>query len=112
MLATRNRTARSYGSEEEGRQGRGRPWQRARRPAPTSVQRLVEDAQLREDLRDAFESARKAYGRMANGKSPAKALMDDKKTQRELKDAASSLNDAAEALRGKKKKAPPPSGVA
>ena len=68
------------------------------------VQRLVEDEELRENLRDAFESARKAYGRMSNGKSPAKALMDDKKTQRELKEAASSLSEAADQLRGKKKK--------
>jgi hypothetical protein len=68
------------------------------------VQRLVDDAELRENLRDAFESARKAYGRMSNGKSPAKALMDDKKTQRELKEAASSLSEAADSLRGKKRK--------
>jgi adenylosuccinate synthase len=68
------------------------------------VQRLVEDDELRENLREAYESARKAYGRMANGKAPAKVLMDDKKTQRELKEAASSLREAADSLRGKKKK--------
>lgn len=68
------------------------------------VQRLVEDAELRENLKEAFESARKAYERMANGKGPAKALMDDKKTRREIKDAASSLREAADQLRGKKKK--------
>ena len=67
------------------------------------VQRLVEDEELRENLRNAFTSAKKAYGRI-NGKGPAKAL-DDKKVQRELKDAASSLKDAADSLRhGKKKK--------
>ena len=68
------------------------------------VQRLVEDPELRENLREAFESARNAYGRMANGKGPAKTLMDDKKTQRELSDAASSLREAADSLRGKRKK--------
>ena len=68
------------------------------------VQRLVEDADLRENLREAFESARKAYGRMANSKGPAKTLMDDRKTQRELKEAASSLREASDSLRGKKKK--------
>ena len=68
------------------------------------VQRLVEDDQLRDNLRTAYESARKAYERMSNGKGPAKALLDDKKTQRELKDAASSLRDAANALRGAKAK--------
>src|SRR5215216_3364289 len=68
------------------------------------VSRLVEDEELRDNLRTAFESARKAYERMANGKGPAKALFDDKKTQRELKEAATSLKDAADALRGTKKR--------
>ena len=68
------------------------------------VQRLVEDEELRDNLRTAYESARKAYSRMANGKGPAKALFDDKKTQRELKEAASSLRDAADALRGGRKR--------
>jgi adenylosuccinate synthase len=68
------------------------------------VQRLVEDDELRDNLRDAFDSVRSAYGRMANGKAPAKVLMDDKKTQRELKEAASSFREAADSLRGKKKK--------
>ncbi len=68
------------------------------------VQRLAQDEELRDNLRTAFESAKKAYERMSNGKGPAKALFDDKKTQRELKEAASSLKDAADALRGGKKK--------
>jgi tRNA A37 threonylcarbamoyltransferase TsaD len=68
------------------------------------VQRLANDDELRDNLRTAFESARKAYDRMSNGKGPAKALLDDKKTQRELKEAASSLKDAADALRGSKAK--------
>jgi hypothetical protein len=66
------------------------------------VQRFIEDEELRENLRNAFTSAKKAYGRI-NGKGPAKAL-DDKKVQRELKDAASSLKDAADSLRGGKKR--------
>ena len=68
------------------------------------VQRLVDDDELRDNLRTAYESARKAYSRMANGKGPAKALFDDKKTQRELKEAASSLKDAADALRGTRRR--------
>jgi hypothetical protein len=63
------------------------------------VQRLVEDEELRHNLRTAYESARKAYTRMSNGKGPAKALMEDKKVQRELREAATSLRDAADALR-------------
>jgi hypothetical protein len=66
------------------------------------VQRFIEDEELRENLRNAFVSAKKAYGRI-NGKGPAKAL-DDKKVQRELKDAASSLKDAADSLRGSKRR--------
>jgi hypothetical protein len=66
------------------------------------VQRLVEDPELRDNLRNAFVSAKKAYGRV-NGKGPVKAL-DDKKVQRELKSAAESLKEAADSLRGQKKK--------
>jgi hypothetical protein len=66
------------------------------------VQRLMEDEELRENLRNAFVSAKKAYGRI-NGKGPAKAL-DDKKLQRELKNAASSLKDASDSLRGGRKR--------
>jgi adenylosuccinate synthase len=68
------------------------------------VQRLMEDPELRENLRSAFESARKAYTRMSNSKGPVKAVAEDKKVQRELKEAASSLKDAADSLRGQKKK--------
>ena len=70
----------------------------------TYVQRLVEDDELRDNLRNAFESARKAYTRMSNGKGPVKAVTEDKKVQRELRDAATSLKDAAESLRGGKQK--------
>ena len=66
------------------------------------VQRLVEDDELRENLRTAYESARSAYGRM-NGKTPQKAL-ENKKVQKDLKEAATSLKSAAEALREPKKK--------
>jgi hypothetical protein len=66
------------------------------------VQRFIEDEELRDNIRNAFTSAKKAYGRI-NGKGPAKAL-DDKKVQRELKDAATSLKDAANSLRGTKRR--------
>jgi hypothetical protein len=68
------------------------------------VQRVVDDEELRDNLRTAYESAKKAYARMSNGKGPAKAILDDKKTQKELREAASSLKDAADSLRGSKKK--------
>src|SRR5918998_6050857 len=68
------------------------------------VQRLIEDDELRENLRTAYDSARNAYERIANGKGPAKAILDDKKTQKELREAATSLRDAADSLRGAKRK--------
>ena len=63
------------------------------------LQRLAQDAELRENIRDAFTQTRKAYSRLANGKAPAKALMEDRKLQKELREAAVSLRDAGAALR-------------
>src|SRR5689334_1513271 len=69
------------------------------------VQRLVEDEQLRDNLRDAFESAKKAYTRATgNGKGPVNAVTSDKKTQKELRKAAEKLRDANERLQKPKKK--------
>ncbi|MDX6651307.1 MAG: hypothetical protein QOG09_1288 [Solirubrobacterales bacterium] len=64
------------------------------------VQRLIEDDELRNTLRDAVHAARDAYGRVSNGKGPAKAMMEDKKVHRDLRTAAQSLRDASESLRG------------
>jgi hypothetical protein len=66
------------------------------------VQRLIEDDELRQNLRTAYESARAAYGRMSNGKGPTAAL-NDKKTQKQLREAANSLKDAADSLRTARK---------
>ena len=66
------------------------------------VRRLLEDEELRQNIRVAFEAARNAYGRMLNGKGPAKAVMDDKKVQRDLRTAAESLRDASQRLRGRR----------
>ena len=66
------------------------------------VRRLLEDDELRQNIRVAFEAARNAYGRMSNGKGPAKAVMDDKKVQRDLRTAAESLRDASQQLRGRR----------
>ena len=68
------------------------------------VQRLIDDPELRENVRQAFDSARHAYKRMNNGKPPAKALMEDKKIHRDLRDASESLREAADQLRGKRRK--------
>ena len=64
------------------------------------VQRLIEDDELRDSLRDAFEAAKGAYGRATgNGKGPVKAVTSDKKVQKDLREAAESLREASERLR-------------
>ncbi len=69
------------------------------------VQRLMEDEDLREDLRDAFERAKTAFERATgNGKSPVKAVTSDKKLQKELKKATESLKDANDRFQKPKKK--------
>jgi hypothetical protein len=69
------------------------------------VQRLIQDEDLRDNIRTAFESGRSAYGRLNNGKAPTKVLLDDKKLHRDLQSAADSLRSASDALRdGPKKK--------
>jgi len=68
------------------------------------VKRIVEDEDLRQNIADAYESARKAYARLSNGKSPTKQIFDDRKLQKEIKNAASSFKDASVALREPKKK--------
>ena len=64
------------------------------------VQRLIEDDDLRDSLRDAFEAAKGAYGRATdNSKGPVKAVTSDKKVQKDLREAADSLREASERLR-------------
>jgi hypothetical protein len=98
-MAAKKRAAKAgAGAVAAGKAARSNPY----------VQRIVEDDELRDNLRTAFESTRKAYTRMSNGKRPAtKSLVQDKKVQKELKEAATSLRDAADSLygvRGKRKR--------
>jgi hypothetical protein len=72
------------------------------------VQRLVEDEELRDSLRDAFHAAKGAYGRATgNGKGAVKAVTTDKKVQKEIRDAAENLREASERLRAPKKRKSP-----
>lgn len=69
------------------------------------VQRLIEDDELRDNLREAFEAARGAYSRATgNGKGTVKAVTSDKKVQKDLRTAAESLREASEQLRAPKKR--------
>jgi hypothetical protein len=67
------------------------------------VQRLIEDEELRDNLREAYESGRHAYERASGAKKPS-SLLDDKRLQRDLKSASESLRAASEALREPEKK--------
>jgi hypothetical protein len=62
------------------------------------IQRIVQDAKLRENVRTAYDSSRSAYSRLSNGKAPAKALLEDKKLQRDLQHAVVALREATDAL--------------
>jgi hypothetical protein len=69
------------------------------------VARLIEDDELRENLRNAFDAARKAYGRATgNGKGPVKAMTSDKKVQKDMRSAAESLREVSDQLRAPKKR--------
>lgn len=68
------------------------------------VQRLAEDEDLRDNFRVAFEAAKDAYDRISDGKSP-RELVDDKKLQKDIKQAADALKGAGSALKEGPKKA-------
>ena len=63
------------------------------------MKRILEDQQLRSNLASAYGAALSAYGRVSNGKSPTKALFEDRKLQRDLTQMAQTLRDASGALR-------------
>jgi hypothetical protein len=63
------------------------------------LQRVVSDDDLRGSLLAAYGAARNAYGRMSNGKPATQALFEDRKLQRELKEAANALREASSSLR-------------
>ncbi|MGZ6617021.1 MAG: hypothetical protein ACXVFQ_21680 [Solirubrobacteraceae bacterium] len=68
------------------------------------IERVIEDAELRDNIRTAVDSGKSAYGRLTNGKTPAKALIEDKKLQAHLRDAAEALREASVALSDAPKK--------
>ena len=69
------------------------------------LQRFVQDEELRANVLDALENARSAYARVNNGKSASKVVMEDKKFQKDVKNAADAFKEAGTALRdGPKRK--------
>ncbi len=67
------------------------------------VGRLLDDADLRDSIRSAYESSHKAYSRLSASKGPS-ALLDDKKLHKELQRAADSLREASDLIRKPKKR--------
>ena len=68
------------------------------RKATPYIQRLIQDAQLRQNVRAAFDSSRSAYARLSNGKPATKVLIEDKKLQRDVQNVVEALRDATTAL--------------
>jgi hypothetical protein len=62
------------------------------------VHRLIEDSSIRENLQRAVDSGRKAVDRLGGAKNPAKALLDDKRVQAELRTTIEAIRDATTAL--------------
>lgn len=68
------------------------------------IQRLIDDADLRENVQKAIESSKRAYGRLSNGKAPHRAIVEDKKLQKDLRQAFEAVRDASTALTDAPKK--------
>ena len=99
MLVTKRR------GEVVWQKPRTRPSRRPRRRAPTrTCGKWSRTRTCGKNIADAYESARKAYARLSNGKSPSSQIFDDKKLQKEIKNAAESIKDASVALREAPKK--------
>lgn len=62
------------------------------------IQRLIDDADLRDNVRKAVDSTRSAFNRFTNGKAPQKALFEDKKLQSDLRVAVTAIRDASQSL--------------
>jgi hypothetical protein len=62
------------------------------------IQRLIEDDSLRDNMRTAVDSSKEIYDRLSDGKTSAKALLEDKKVQSELRKVVESVRDVTIAL--------------
>lgn len=96
-MASKKKAAAKVGGKAAKRKA-----ENAAETARPYVQRLIEDDDLRDNIREAYEAGRDAYSR-ASGSKPS-ALLDDKKLQKDLKNASDSLRAASEALRHPEKK--------
>ena len=56
--------------------------------------RLIEDAKLRNNVRQAVDSSKRVYERLSNGKTSPRQLLEDKKVQSDVRKALESIRDA------------------
>jgi hypothetical protein len=69
------------------------------------LERALTDEELRQNVRNAFESARVVYNELLGGRGPVKLgarVATDKELQDRLKEAIAELREAAERVQGKK----------
>jgi hypothetical protein len=62
------------------------------------IQRLIEDSDLRDNVRTALDSTKSAYDRLVGHKAPHKALLDDRKLQGDIRTAAAAVRDVTLAI--------------
>jgi ferric-dicitrate binding protein FerR (iron transport regulator) len=62
------------------------------------IQRLIQDSDLRNNIRTAYESSKSAYDRLQSAKQPQKAVLEDKRLQKDVRKAAEALREASSAL--------------
>jgi hypothetical protein len=69
------------------------------------IERALKDEDLRENVRNAFDSAREVYNELIGGRGAipvATRVATDKEIQERLKDAIDELREAADRVQGKK----------
>jgi hypothetical protein len=69
------------------------------------IERALTDEELRQNVRNAFESARDVYNELLGGRGPIKLgarVATDAELQERLKEAIAELREAAERIQGKK----------
>jgi gas vesicle protein len=72
------------------------------------IERALKDEELRDNVRNAFDSAREVYNELIGGRGAipvATRVATDKEIQERLKDAMDELREAAERVQGKKEHA-------
>jgi hypothetical protein len=62
------------------------------------VQRVIEDAELRDNISNVIESSKGAYAQLVSNGAPAKAVLEDSKLHEHVQSAAGSVRDVALAL--------------